>query len=96
MYFEAVDLAVTSKCSTFDQKGFKIFLLWNSFFQDMWRVVFQGGVDVVWNFFYTDFTREDLEAELSIPYNLYRSVSGVEMPSVNSIKTALLSLSTHQ
>ena len=48
------------------------------------------------NFFYNDFTTEDLEAELSTLHNLYRSVSGEEVPSVDSIKTALLSLSTHQ
>ena len=32
VYFEALDFAVTSIRSRFDQNGFKTFVVWNSFF----------------------------------------------------------------
>ena len=48
------------------------------------------------SFFYDDFSREDLEAELSTFHKLYHSALDEEVPSVDSIKTALVSLSTNQ
>lgn len=48
------------------------------------------------NFFYSDFNKEELVAELSTLRQLYHSAIGDEAPSVNSIKTALLTLSTSQ
>ena len=97
VYFEALDLAVTSICSRFDQKGFKTFCTVEQLpFKACGGQCFTEELDVVCSFFYDDFTREDLEAELSTLHNLYHSVSGEEVPSVDSIKTALLSLSTNQ
>ena len=89
--------AVTSIHSRFDQKGFKIFsTVEQLLFKACVGQCFKEELDVVCNFFYNDFTREDLEAKLSTLHKLYRSVSGEEMPSVDSIKTPLLSLSTYQ
>ena len=47
-------------------------------------------------FFYDDFNREDLAAELLTHHELYHSAVGDEVPSVNTIKIALSTLSTTQ
>ena len=96
VYFEALDLAVTSIRSRFDQKGFKTF---SSVEQPLFKACggqfFKEELDVVCNFFYDDFNKEDLVAELSTLHTLYHSVVE-EVPSVNSIKTALLTMSHAQ
>ena len=46
--------------------------------------------------FYDDFSKEDLVAELSTFHKLYQSTVGDVVLSVNSIKTALLTLSAIQ
>lgn len=74
-------------------------LMWNSYFsrQRQWRAVFQWGDEstVVCTFFYGDFNREDLVAELSTLHKLYHSAVEREIPSVDIIKTALLTQYTN-
>ena len=66
MYFEALNLAVTSIRSRFDQKGFETF---SSVEQLLFKACggksFEEELDVVCNFFYDDYNKEDLVAELS-------------------------------
>ena len=57
---------------------------------------FNEELDLVCNFFYDDFNREDLAAELLTLHELYHSAVGDEVPSVNTIKIALSTLSTTQ
>ena len=96
VYFKALDLAVGSIHSRFDQKCFKTF---SSVEQLLFKACggkpFTEELDAVCNFFYDDFNKQDLVAELSTLHVLY--CSAVEdTPSVNSIKTALLTMSTAQ
>ena len=71
MYFEAFDLAVTSICNRFDQKGFKTFSnIEQLLFKACKGQRFNKELDLVCNFFYNDFNKEDLVAELSILYKL--------------------------
>ena len=97
VYFEALDLAVTSIRSRFDQKGFKTFSnVEQLLFKACGGQCFSKELDLVCTFFYGDFDREDLVAQLSTLRQLHHSVVGDEVPSVDSIKTALLTLSTSQ
>ena len=97
VYFEALDLAVTSIRGRFDQKGFKTF-------SNVEQLLFKacGGqcikeeLDLVCTFFSDDFNKEDLLAELSTLHKLCPSALGDVTPSVDSIKTVLLTLSTTQ
>ena len=97
MYFEAFDLATTSICSRFDQKGFKIF---SNVQQLLFKACsagqsFNEDLDVVCDFFYDDFSKE-LSAQLLTLRELHKSVVEDEIPSVNSIGKALLSFSSTQ
>ena len=93
--FEALDLAVTSICNRFDQKGFKTFSnVEQLLFKACKGQHFEEELDLVCNFFYNDFDKDDLVAELSTFHKLYQSA--VPIPSVSSIKTALLTLSNNQ
>ena len=97
MHFEALDLAVTSICNRFDQKGFKTFSnVEQLLFKTYKGQCFNKEPDLVCNFFYNDFNKEDLVAELSTFYNLYLSAVEDQIPSVSNIKTALLTLSKNQ
>ena len=97
LYFEALDLAVTSIRSRFDQKGFKTFCnVEQLLFKACRGLCFNEELDVVCNFFYDDFNREDLAAELLTFHKLYQSALKDELPSVDNIKTALLTLSAPQ
>ena len=98
MYFEALDLATTSICSRFDQKGFKIF---SNVQQLLFKVCSTGQsyneeLDVVYDFFYDDFSKEELSAQLLTLRELHNSIVKEEIPSVSSIQKALLSLSSIQ
>ena len=96
VYFEALDLAVTSIRSRFDHKGFMTFFgVEQLLFKACGGQSFKEELDVVCNFFYDDFNKEDLVAELLTLHTLYHSVVE-EVPSVNSIKTALLTMSPTQ
>ena len=48
------------------------------------------------NFFYEDFNREELVAELATLGELFSSAEEEEVPSVESIKNVLLTMSTIQ
>ena len=98
MYFEVLDLATTSICSRFDQKGYKIF---NNVQQLLFKVCsteqsFNEELDVVCDFFYDDFSREDLLAQLLTLRELHNSMVKDEIPSVDSIQRALLLLTSTQ
>jgi len=96
VYFEALDLAVISIRSRFDQKGFKTF---SNVEQLLFKVCsgksYTDELHEVCKFFYEDFDKEELKTELSTLHELYQSVVD-EDPSIDSIKAALLSLSTAQ
>ena len=98
MYFEALDLATTSICSRFDQKGFKIF---SNVQQLLFKACsieqsFNEELDVVCDFFYDDFSKEDLSAQLLTLRELHNSIVKDEIPTVDSIQRALLSISSTQ
>ena len=98
MYFEALDLATTSICSGFDQKGFKIF---SNVQQLSFKVCstgqsFNEELDVVCDFFYDEFSKEELSAQLLTLRELHNSIVKDEIPSVDSIQKALLSPSSTQ
>ena len=96
VYFKALDLAVTCIHSRFDQIGFKSFSNTEQFlFKACEGQCFNEELDVVCNFFYDDFNKEDLVAELPTLQKLYHSVID-EAPSVDSINTTPLTLSTKQ
>ena len=94
VYFEALDLAMTSIHSRFDQKGFTFSNAEQLLIKACGGQCFDEELDAVCNFFHDDFNREDLTAELSTLQQLYHSIVQDEAPSVDSIKTALLTLST--
>ena len=98
VYFEALDLATTSIWSRFDQKGFKIF---SNVQQLLFKACgteksFNEELDLVCDYFYDDFSKEELSAQLLTLRELHKSVVEDEIPSVNSIQKALLSLSSTQ
>ena len=97
MYFKVFDLAVTSIRSRFDQKGFKTFSnVEQLLFKARRGQCLKEELDQVCTVFYDDFNKEDLVAELSTFHELYQSTVGDVVPSVNSITTALVILSTTQ
>lgn len=97
IYFESLDLAVTSINSRFDQKGFKVF---SSVEQLLFKACggqdFKDELTKVCEFFLDDFDKAELEAELLTLQKLYESAIGSEAPSVDNIKKALLTLSNTQ
>ena len=98
VYFEALDLATTSICSRFDQKGFKILsnvqqLLFKACSREQ---SFNEEINVVCDFFYDDFSKEDLLAQLLTLRELHNSIVKDEISSIDSIQRALLSLSSTQ
>ena len=98
MFFECFDLAVMSIRSRFDQKGFKTFSnVEQLLFKACKGQNYEEELDFVCNFFTNDFNKIELVAELLTLRTLYGTeVAADEKPSVNSIKTALLALSTMQ
>ena len=97
VYFEALDLAVTSIKSRFDQGGFRTFSNLEQLLIKACRgLSIEKELEVVCTFFYNDFNKEDLQAELATFQQLYHSTAQNEPPSVESIKTALLTLSSAQ
>lgn len=97
VYFEALDLAVTSIHSRFDQKGYKIF---SNVEQLMLKACcgqsFSNELSTVCTFFHDDFDGDDLAAELLTLQKLYESTVGKDAPTVDGIRTALLALSSSQ
>eukprot|EP00731_Ephydatia_muelleri_P010741 Em0005g1327a len=98
VFFECFDLAVMSIRSRFDQKGFKTFSnVEQLLFKTCKGQNYEEELDFVCNFFTNDFNKIELAAELLTLRTLYGTeVAADEKPSVNSINTALLALSTMQ
>ena len=97
VYFEALDLAMASIRSRFNQRGFRIFSkLGTAFVKASGKQCFNEELDLVCNFFYEDFNREELVAELATLGELFSSAEEEEGPSVESIKNVLLTLCTIQ
>ena len=87
---------MTSIRSRFDQKGFKTFSnVEQLLFKACSGKSYTDELHEVCKFFYEDFDKEELKTELSTLHELYQSVVD-EDPSIDSIKAALLSLSTAQ
>ena len=57
---------------------------------------FNEELDLVCDYFYDDFSKEELSAKLLTLRELHKSVVEDEIPSINSIQKALLSLSSTQ
>lgn len=97
IYFKAIDLAVSSIQSRFDQKGFKIF---SNVEQLLLKACSGKSVDedlkAVCDFFHDDFNKEELASELMTLRTLHTSVVEKEEPSIDSVKQSLLSLSSTQ
>ena len=98
VYSEAVDLAVTSIRSRFNQKGFITF-------PKVEQLVFKacGGkcsdeeLNEVCNFFYNNFNRDNLAAQLLVLKELYISSFEEEVvPSIANIQTVLSTLTATQ
>ena len=97
VYFEAIDLSAMSLRNRFDQKGFQTFSnVEQLLFKACTGQCFKEELDSVRSFFFDDFDKVELESQLCTLHQLYSSVVVEEMPSIDSIKTALLSLSTTQ
>ena len=98
VFFECFDLAVMSIRSRFDQKGFKTFSnVEQLLFKTCKGQNYEEELDFVCNFFTNDFNKIELAAELLTLRTLYDTEVAADVkPSVNSIKTALLALSTMQ
>ena len=97
VFFECLDLAVMSIRNRFDQKSFKTFSnVEQLLFKACKGQNYEEELDFVWNFFTNDFTKVELAAELLSLRTLYVSEIADEEPSVDSIKIALLALSTMQ
>lgn len=95
--FRGFDLAVTNISSTFDQKGFKTFSTMEQLlFKACRGQCLKEELEQVCTVFYDDSNKEGLLAELSTFHELYQSTVGDVVPSVDSIKTALLTLSATQ
>ena len=97
LYFEVLDLAVTSIASRFDQPGFKIY-------SNVEQLLFKACsgdnyMDELTSFcnFYEDFSKDDLEAELKVLKTLFieKTETG-EKPSISLLKNILQSLSSAQ
>ena len=84
--------------SRFDQKGFKTFSnVEQLLFKACKGQNYEEELDFVCNVFTNDFNKIELAAELLTLRTLYGTeVAADEKPSVNSIITALLALSTMQ
>ena len=97
IYFEAIDLAVTSIKNRFDHKGYKTFSqLEQLLFKACAGENFENELDFICDFFFENFEKDDLAAELSTLHQLYQSKARDEAPTVASIKTTLSSLSIPQ
>ena len=97
VYFEAIDLFVMSFRNRFDQKGFQTFSNVEQLqFKACTGQCFKEELDSVCSFFFDDFDKIELESQLCTLHQLYSSVVVEEMPSIDSIKIALLNLSTAQ
>ena len=89
--------AVAHSWSRFYQKGFKTFSnVEQLLFKACRGQCLKDELDQVCTVFYDDFNKEDLVAELSTFHELYQSTVGDVVPSVDTIKTALLTLSATQ
>lgn len=96
IYFEALDLAVTSIKNRFDHKGYQTFSqLEQLLFKACTGENFETA-ELCLQPFFKDFNKDELVAELSTMHQLFHSKAENEAPSVASIKTALLSLSVSQ
>ena len=64
MYFEAIDLAVSSIRSMFDQKGFKTSSVEQLLLKACSGKSFDEDLKIVCDFFHDDFNKEELTSEL--------------------------------
>lgn len=96
IYFEALDLAVTSIQERFNQEGFKMLcnveelLLKSCTGEDI-----EDRIGVICRFFGDDFQEDALVAQLATLNQLCKSYT-TDSPSIETVKSALLSLSSAQ
>ena len=100
IYFEALDLAVVSIRNRFNQQGFKTFsTIEQLIFTAAKGECFTENLDAVCSFFEGDFNKEELKSELTTFQHLYKSAHQEDTeasPTIDSVKSALLTLSSSQ
>lgn len=95
-YFEALDLAMATIQDRFNQEGFKMLCKVEQLL--MKACAGENFVEMtaeICNFFTGDFDEDDLNTELGTLHHLYISHT-TESPSIGTVKSALLSLSSAQ
>ncbi len=93
IFFESLDLAVNCIQQRFDQKGFKFFSL---LFKACTGKSHSEELDKVCECFNDDFNIKNLISKLTTLRELFQSTSAGITPSVNSIKSSLLSITSAQ
>ena len=98
VYFEAIDLAVSSIKNRFDQPGFKVY---SNVEQLLFRAcsgeTYEEELTFVCKFYGEDLNRRDLETQLQIFRRLYQErTEKTDHPSIETLKKVLKSLSVAQ
>ena len=98
VYFEAIDLAVTSINDRFDQPGYKVYSnVEQLLFQACSGVDYEDEVKFVCEFYGEDVNRQDLESQLKVLRTLYiEKTDDGEKPSIQVLKRILQSLTPTQ
>ncbi len=98
VYFEAIDLAMNSIKSRFDQEGFKVYSnIEQLLLKALMGKVYEKELEFVCNFYGDDFNRLELEAQLKVLRTLYSDkYEDDEQASVRSLKAVLQDLSLPQ
>ena len=98
MYFEAIDLAVTSINDRFDQPGYKVYSnVEQLLFQACSGVDYEDEVKFLCEFYGEDVNRQDLESQLKVLRTLYiEKTDDGEKPSIQVLKRILQSLTPTQ
>ena len=96
VYYEALDLSVTSITDRFDQPGFRVYSnVEQLFFKVCTGDVYQNELDAVCTFYKGDLEQRELSAQLEVFKTLYKEKAG-EKPSVACLRKILCSLSPPQ
>ena len=97
-YFEAIDLAIASINSRFDQKGFHIYSkIEQLLFKAASGEAYESEFSIVCDFYKDDFDVNEFEAQLKVFQTLCREkMEASEQPSIKSLKKILLTLSIAQ
>ena len=97
VYYEALDLSVTSITDRFDQPGFRVYSnVEQLFFKVCTGDVYQNELDAVCTFYKGDLEQRELSAQLEVFKTLYKEKAEGEKPSVACLRKILCTLSPSQ